>query len=62
MYAELKVGNRFHRVALRETYVNPLQELLLISYGHPYWWDVLYAVRVIQKSIRRLFSTENLRG
>src|SRR5579859_2086901 len=51
MYAELKIGNRFHRVALPEIEVNPLQELLLISYGHPHCWDVLYAVQGIQKLI-----------
>jgi hypothetical protein len=51
MYAELKIAERFHRVAMFETELNPLQELLLISYGHLYLRDVLYAVRGIQKSI-----------
>jgi hypothetical protein len=55
MYAELKIAERFHRVAMFETELNPMQELLLISYGHLYWWDVLYAVRGIQKSIPLCF-------
>ncbi len=62
MYAELKIGNRFHRVALPEIEVNQLQELLLISYGHPHCWDVLYAVQGIQKLIPTLFCTESRRG
>lgn len=58
MYAELKMTERFHRVAGGPWPSNAKQILLLLDSGQAQYWDVSYAVQAIQKSIPPSFPLE----
>jgi hypothetical protein len=62
MYAELKMADTFHRVAVAQIGVKRQKNSPLMRYGQLEHRDVLYAMQAIQKLIRLLFHIELLSG